>query len=523
MASQQKKRFCLFKKKNEDKDAMIVSLNFSINDESTVSNDSPTHLTPRTPKTPKSSLAKSSGQSFAVFEDTPKHKSTTNSVDFTMLNALKDIIGVGTTDIERTRSAMEQLKEMFASPSDAVISTLVPNVLRPNKKYITKESVYYVIMDSLRDSQNKIYDCWSSLQLPIEVWTGKYTCFNVIMDCAQEKEFAIETDIESTSRNFDLFSYDIINIDDDFTFFKQFFYLQPKTIFYVFPENATILCYQKTQKIQFVMSFRPSGLRRFILPKNDDCSKWWIKTLNINEKPIKSKNNIKLQDQLMKLETQLIVKNYKFGVLYAKPGQKTEDEMYSNTECSSVFWKFMDLIASKKEQLNWNRFIGGLDSKNGRTGEYFYFSFYEKFSYEIVFHVAPLLPDNEGSQKLERKRHIGNDIVVIVFKEMVDSTDTFDPRCITSHFNHIFIVVTPEKNDETNEIYHVNVVCKSEILPFPPFLETSVFHHDIHFKQFLTRKLLNAERTAMNCGIFVNNSVKSNERIIKHIISSSLE
>ncbi|EAL44818.1 Rap/Ran GTPase-activating protein, putative [Entamoeba histolytica HM-1:IMSS-B] len=495
MASQQKKRFCLFKKKNEDKDAMIVSLNFSINDESTVSNDSPTHLTPRTPKTPKSSLAKSSGQSFAVFEDTPKHKSTTNSVDFTMLNALKDIIGVGTTDIERTRSAMEQLKEMFASPSDAVISTLVPNVLRPNKKYITKESVYYVIMDSLRDSQNKIYDCWSSLQLPIEVWTGKYTCFNVIMDCAQEKEFAIETDIESTSRNFDLFSYDIINIDDDFTFFKQFFYLQRL----------------------------PSGLRRFILPKNDDCSKWWIKTLNINEKPIKSKNNIKLQDQLMKLETQLIVKNYKFGVLYAKPGQKTEDEMYSNTECSSVFWKFMDLIASKKEQLNWNRFIGGLDSKNGRTGEYFYFSFYEKFSYEIVFHVAPLLPDNEGSQKLERKRHIGNDIVVIVFKEMVDSTDTFDPRCITSHFNHIFIVVTPEKNDETNEIYHVNVVCKSEILPFPPFLETSVFHHDIHFKQFLTRKLLNAERTAMNCGIFVNNSVKSNERIIKHIISSSLE
>jgi RAP1 GTPase activating protein 1 len=70
-------------------------------------------------------------------------------------------------------------------------------------------------------------------------------------------------------------------------------------------------------------------------------------------------------------------------------------------------------------------------------------SFYTKWNeLEIMFHIAPMLPYNASDrQQLERKRHLGNDIVVIVF---VDSNSTYDPATIKSHFNHVVFVVQPE-------------------------------------------------------------------------------
>ena len=45
----------------------------------------------------------------------------------------------------------------------------------------------------------------------------------------------------------------------------------------------------------------------------------------------------------------------------------------------------------------------------------------EKVILEIMFHVAPFLPysssKEDKSQQLHKKRHIGNDICVIIFKE----------------------------------------------------------------------------------------------------------
>jgi hypothetical protein len=58
-----------------------------------------------------------------------------------------------------------------------------------------------------------------------------------------------------------------------------------------------------------------------------------------------------------------------------------------------------------------------------------------------MFHVAPLLPFYPNDkQQLERKRHLGNDIVVIVFQ---DAEEPFSPAWLKSEFNHIFVIVTP--------------------------------------------------------------------------------
>jgi hypothetical protein len=60
-----------------------------------------------------------------------------------------------------------------------------------------------------------------------------------------------------------------------------------------------------------------------------------------------------------------------------------------------------------------------------------------------MFHVSTLLPFTEREeQQLQRKRHIGNDIVAIVFQE---TNTPFTPDMITSHFLHAFIVVQGRK------------------------------------------------------------------------------
>jgi hypothetical protein len=58
-----------------------------------------------------------------------------------------------------------------------------------------------------------------------------------------------------------------------------------------------------------------------------------------------------------------------------------------------------------------------------------------------MFHVSTLLPfTHNDSTQIQRKRHIGNDIVAIVFQE---ENTPFHPSMIKSNFLHIFLVVQP--------------------------------------------------------------------------------
>ena len=129
-------------------------------------------------------------------------------------------------------------------------------------------------------------------------------------------------------------------------------------------------------------------------------------------------------------------KNLKFGVIYMKKGQTTEEELFSNQEHSESFDKFLNLLGQRIKLSGHAGFRGGLDTANGQTGDY---SVYETFqNKQIMFHVSTLLPYSKtDSQQLERKRHIGNDIVAIVFQE---ENTPFAPDMIASNFLHTFIV-----------------------------------------------------------------------------------
>eukprot|EP00043_Microstomoeca_roanoka_P000120 m.26822 g.26822 ORF g.26822 m.26822 type:complete len:853 (+) comp10131_c0_seq1:201-2759(+) len=208
-------------------------------------------------------------------------------------------------------------------------------------------------------------------------------------------------------------------------------------------------------------------------------------------KVIHSLEDPAVQEKLLTLEEQEGAVNFKIGILYAKPGQMTDDEMFSNEIGSDEFVKFYESMGTKIELLDWKGFRGGLDVKNGSTGKESIHTV--EFGKEIMFHVSTLLPySKENPQQLERKRHLGNDICNIVFQEG-ESTD-FRPELIKSQFNHIFAVVTllPDKS------YHLQVYTKQSVPEYGPALpHPPVFTDMKELRKFLLVKLMNGEKAAL--------------------------
>jgi hypothetical protein len=116
----------------------------------------------------------------------------------------------------------------------------------------------------------------------------------------------------------------------------------------------------------------------------------------------------------------------------------TATDIFSNTGGSVDWYEFLNFIGEKVRLKGWNRFAGGLDVKTDTTGTATFslslspsrhlhlppprwlisgeFSrFTEWQGSEIMWHVATMLPQGEGAQQIARKRHIGNDICILVF------------------------------------------------------------------------------------------------------------
>jgi len=134
---------------------------------------------------------------------------------------------------------------------------------------------------------------------------------------------------------------------------------------------------------------------------------------------------------------------YKFGVLYRKKGQHLDDDMFSNATGSMDFNIFLRFLGQQITLKGWTKFKGGLDVKDNTTGKHAVYTTLDEF--EMLFHVSTMLPyDPDNKQQLHRKRHLGNDIVLIIFQDA--DADPFTPEEIASHFNHVFIVIQPVRS-----------------------------------------------------------------------------
>ena len=135
------------------------------------------------------------------------------------------------------------------------------------------------------------------------------------------------------------------------------------------------------------------------------------------------------------------VDGHKAGVIYISEAQSSEPEILANTTGSALYEEFLTGLGTKVSLANANFNTQGLDRAANSDGTHTY-AWRDRVT-EIVFHVTTMMPTDleHDPQCVNKKRHIGNDFVNIIFN---DSGLPFDLETFKSQFNYVNIIITPD-------------------------------------------------------------------------------
>ncbi|XP_040017507.2 signal-induced proliferation-associated 1-like protein 3 isoform X2 [Gasterosteus aculeatus] len=226
-------------------------------------------------------------------------------------------------------------------------------------------------------------------------------------------------------------------------------------------------------------------------------------------------NTPKATEQLLKLDEQGLSQKHKVGVLLCRAGQSTEEEMYNNEEASPAFSAFLKLLGEQVLLKGFTKYAAQLDTKTDSTGTHSLYTTYQ--GYEVMFHVSTMLPYMPNNpQQLLRKRHIGNDIVTIIFQE--PGAMPFTPQNIRSHFQHVFVIVRVHNPCSEGTWYSVAVTRMKDVPPFGPPIPSGVAFRDPEtFRNFLLAKVINAETAAHKSEKFHTMATRTRQEYLRDL------
>eukprot|EP01103_Thecamoeba_quadrilineata_P019931 TRINITY_DN830_c0_g1_i1.p1 TRINITY_DN830_c0_g1~~TRINITY_DN830_c0_g1_i1.p1 ORF type:complete len:838 (+),score=158.53 TRINITY_DN830_c0_g1_i1:106-2619(+) len=229
------------------------------------------------------------------------------------------------------------------------------------------------------------------------------------------------------------------------------------------------------------------------------CISEWI-TKNHNCHPIKIKDT-RIHAQIAQLEESdpQKLKCVTFGVVYVLENQNEDNDIFSNVQTSPAYQEFLHCLGDTIKLEGWTEFSGGLDVKGNTKGTHSIFT--EWRGIKIMFHVATLIPFSPNdAQQIERKNMIGNDIVVIVFKE---GSQPYIPSTIRSHMNHVVVVVSPERDPTTGLVTRFRMACarRDTVPEFGPIIP-AYLEKGPAFREIFLAKIVNGLRTSRSSGAF---------------------
>ncbi|KAJ6248525.1 tuberin [Anaeramoeba flamelloides] len=175
------------------------------------------------------------------------------------------------------------------------------------------------------------------------------------------------------------------------------------------------------------------------------------------------KRNDRFSRALKELDKRPSREMQKIGVIYVAPGQIHQNDILSNEFGSPLYEEFVNGLGWEIDISKHVGYNGGLDiysGVNGRTCPY-----YTDSETEVVFHTITRMPNSETNvQQIHKKKHVGNDIVQIVWCENIEQD--YDPTTITSKFNHAHIVIYPLPNG----LFRIQIFMKESVKFFGPLL-----------------------------------------------------
>jgi len=176
---------------------------------------------------------------------------------------------------------------------------------------------------------------------------------------------------------------------------------------------------------------------------------------------------------------------HKIGVIYIGEGQTDEGEILANTIGGPDYLEFLRGLGvlTKLKGATFN--TQALDRVSDADGKYAY-CWRDRVT-EVVFHVTTQMPTNleHDSRCTQKKKHIGNDYVNIVFN---DSGLPFKFDTFPSQFNYVYIIITPaprysfvaareearkrqEESNHPSPFFMVQVMCQSGFPEISPAAE----------------------------------------------------
>ncbi|CDQ61375.1 unnamed protein product [Oncorhynchus mykiss] len=223
----------------------------------------------------------------------------------------------------------------------------------------------------------------------------------------------------------------------------------------------------------------------------------------------------KVPEQLLKLDQQGLSFQHKVGIMYCQAGQSTEEEMYNNESASPSLEEFLELLGQRVRLKGFTKYRAQLDNKTDSTGTHSLYTTYK--DYELMFHVSTLLPYTPNNrQQLLRKRHIGNDIVTVIFQE--PGALPFTPKNIRSHFQHVFIIVRVHNPGTENVCYSVAVTRSKDVPAFgPPIPQGVLFPKSAMFRDFLLAKMMNGENAVHKSDKFRAMAMRTRQEYLKDL------
>lgn len=202
-------------------------------------------------------------------------------------------------------------------------------------------------------------------------------------------------------------------------------------------------------------------------------------------------NGSKLERSLRHLDKSPTRETMKIGVIYVGKNQRSQQEILRNEKGSTAYNQFMTQLGWEIDMKKHRGFVGGLDTNpksmsNGESTLY-----YANSHSEVIFHVVTMMPTKAAdAQQIDKKRHVGNDYVHIVWSD--NTTHDYVPSTITSHFNDVQIVIYPLQKAQKG-LFLVRIHSKDKVPPFGP-LQSGMVVHRADLARLVRQTAMNANR-----------------------------
>jgi len=171
---------------------------------------------------------------------------------------------------------------------------------------------------------------------------------------------------------------------------------------------------------------------------------------------------LKQLDKLNERET------IKVGLIYVANQQEQQKDILRNDESSGskIYKEFVQSLGWDVDLRTHGGFMGGLDENltTGTTAPY-----YSNATTEVIFHDITRMPTKQNdSQQIQKKRHVGNDFVHIVWSE---HDRDYKPWTISSQFNFVHICIYPWQRHKESFLFKIGIYTKPEVPLFGPLVD----------------------------------------------------